>query len=317
VEPVAGIARRSPRRRPSGAAPPLPRQLNVSGWGWLVLAFTVVVFCVVILVSRRAAFYLLVADHFLLSRFAELRTPWLTTLMRTLGSLATSEALLVVWWVIVAVLVVWRRWRHLFVTLGALVVVQNFTLGASEVLKRPRPVGIEILGDWSGFAMPSRPVAILATVSVIVLYSLVPARRSREWGKLAVALILALTGRVRVYLAQDAPSDALVGLVFGVAIRWPRSGCSPRRRSTRSPTGADARPTSTSAGCGHDADHAWPAGPVGGGPGGDQGVRAGRLRRVHARCASRSRVIRTHFCSASCTPSPTCGRTGGTSSAAP
>ena len=218
VEPVAGIARRSPRRRPSGAAPPLPRQLNVSGWGWLVLAFTVVVFCVVILVSRRAAFYLLVADHFLLSRFAELRTPWLTTLMRTLGSLATSEALLVVWWVIVAVLVVWRRWRHLFVTLGALVVVQNFTLGASEVLKRPRPVGIEILGDWSGFAMPSRPVAILATVSVIVLYSLVPARRSREWGKLAVALILALTVVSRVYLAQDAPSDALVGLVFGVAI---------------------------------------------------------------------------------------------------
>jgi membrane-associated phospholipid phosphatase len=196
----------------------LPRQLNVSGWGWLVLAFAVVVFWIVILLSRRAALYLLVADHFLLYRLAELRTPWLTTLMRVLGSLATSEALLVVWWAIVAVLVVWRRWRHLFVTLGALVVVQNFTLGAGEVLKRPRPVGVEILGDWSGFAMPSRPVAILATVSVIVLYSLIPAGRPREWGKLAVALILALTIVSRVYLAQDAPSDALVGLVFGVAI---------------------------------------------------------------------------------------------------
>jgi tRNA A-37 threonylcarbamoyl transferase component Bud32 len=218
TKPPAKIARRSTRRRPSGAAPPLPRQLNVSGWGWLLLAFAVVVFWIVVLLSERVAFYLLVADHVLLYRLAELRTPWLTTVIRALGSLATSEALLVVWWAIVAVLVVWRRWRHLFVTLGALIVVQNFTLGASELLQRPRPVGVEILGDWTGFAMPSRPVAILATVLIIVLYALVPAGRWREWGKLAVAVTIAVTIVSRVYLAQDAPSDALVGMVFGVAI---------------------------------------------------------------------------------------------------
>jgi hypothetical protein len=218
AETSATIARRSPRRRPSGAAPPLPRQLNVSGWGWLVLAVAVVVFLMVVLLSPRVESHLLVADHLLLYRLAELRTPWLTTVMRLLGSLATSEVLLVVWWAIVAVLVVWRRWRHLFVTLGALIVVQNFTLGASEMLQRPRPVGIEILGEWTGFAMPSRPVAIIATVSIIVLYALIPAGRPREWGKLAVALILAVTIVSRLYLAQDAPSDALVGMVFGVAI---------------------------------------------------------------------------------------------------
>ena len=31
----SSIARGRPRRRPSGEAPPLPRQLNASGWGWL------------------------------------------------------------------------------------------------------------------------------------------------------------------------------------------------------------------------------------------------------------------------------------------
>src|SRR4051794_14006802 len=95
TETSAKIARRSPRRRPSGAAPPLPRQLNMSGWGWLVLAFAMLGFLTVVLLSQRVESRLLVADHLVLYRLAELRTPWLTTVMRVLGALATSKALLV------------------------------------------------------------------------------------------------------------------------------------------------------------------------------------------------------------------------------
>ena len=40
---------------------------------------------------------------------------------------------------------------------------------------RPRPLTVEIAGSWRGFAMPSRPVAVLAATAVNVLYALVPA----------------------------------------------------------------------------------------------------------------------------------------------
>jgi tRNA A-37 threonylcarbamoyl transferase component Bud32 len=66
--------------------------------------------------------------------------------------------------------------------------------------------------------MPSRPMAVLAAVGVNVLYALVPAGRPRELGKLVVAAVVVLAGASRLYLAQDAPTDVVNGVVFGVAI---------------------------------------------------------------------------------------------------
>jgi hypothetical protein len=45
----------------------------------------------------------------------------------------------------------------------------------AEVIQRPRPVGIEILGPWKGYAMPSLPLAVLAVFLVNTLYAAVPA----------------------------------------------------------------------------------------------------------------------------------------------
>jgi hypothetical protein len=66
--------------------------------------------------------------------------------------------------------------------------------------------------------MPSRPMAVLAAELICVLYALVPAGRLREAGKLIVIGLLVVTALSRLYLAQDAPSDAVNGVVFGVAI---------------------------------------------------------------------------------------------------
>ena len=58
-------ARRTPRRRPSGAPPPLPRHLRRTGIGWLVAAAAAVVATVVILgdgVSERAIPLIVVDD---------------------------------------------------------------------------------------------------------------------------------------------------------------------------------------------------------------------------------------------------------------
>jgi tRNA A-37 threonylcarbamoyl transferase component Bud32/membrane-associated phospholipid phosphatase len=214
----ANVTRRQPRRRPSGEAPPLPRQLNASGWGWLGLAAFIVAYWLVVAVRPRSALWLVVADHQVLRWLSEHRTPWLTDVMTAIGLLATSTALMVMWWFALAILVLWRRWRHLIVWLGALLLVSNLTFVAAGVIQRPRPVGVEIIGHWQGFSMPSRPMAVLAAVLVCMLYALVPAGRPRELGKLIVMGLLALTALSRIYLAQDAPSDVLNGVVFGVAI---------------------------------------------------------------------------------------------------
>jgi tRNA A-37 threonylcarbamoyl transferase component Bud32 len=73
--------------------------------------------------------------------------------------------------------------------------------------------------------MPSRPVAYLSAILVIMLYSLVPKGRWRQLGKWVATGLVTLLGLVRVYLGLDAPSDVLVAAAIGVTIpllayRW-------------------------------------------------------------------------------------------------
>jgi tRNA A-37 threonylcarbamoyl transferase component Bud32 len=207
-----------PRRRPSGEPPPLPRQINASGRWWLLLAAAVVVFWVVAAVTKRTSVTLDVADHAVLERIADLRSPWLTRVMKAVAALASGPALQALWLANLVALIFWRRWRHLAVWLGAGVLVANGGSAIGETIQRPRPLGIEILGPWKGFAMPSLPVVVLAAFLVCTLYSNVPAGRPRQVGKLIVTAVLVAVVASRLYLAQDALSDALFGVVIGVTV---------------------------------------------------------------------------------------------------
>jgi tRNA A-37 threonylcarbamoyl transferase component Bud32/membrane-associated phospholipid phosphatase len=212
------VARTRPRRRPSGEPPPLPRKLNASGKWWLALVGLIVLLWILAFTSRTTGIWIAVADHWVLELFSRLRNPALTIVMKAAGSLATSEALLALWWASLAVLLIWRRWRHLLVWIGSMVVVQLVATFSSQLIQRPRPVGIEILGHWEGFAMPSRPMAVVAAFLVNILYALAPAGRIRENGKVIAAGVLAVTAFSRLYLAQETPTDILSGVVLGVAI---------------------------------------------------------------------------------------------------
>jgi tRNA A-37 threonylcarbamoyl transferase component Bud32 len=77
---------------------------------------------------------------------------------------------------------------------------------------------VELRGSWAGWAMPSRPVAIFAATLVGVLYTLVPAGRWRQLGKWVAAGLVTAFALARVGLGVDAPTDALVGAVIGVAV---------------------------------------------------------------------------------------------------
>ncbi len=213
----AAPARASRRRRPSGEPPPLPRQLNTSGRFWLALAAGVVVFLVVLGAVRGMIVTLDTAERPLLSGLAGLRTGPVTAIARTIND-AVSPAILLTWWVSLAVMLIWRRWRHLFVWIGTMFLVSNLSELAAALIERPRPLGVEIIDSWQGFAMPSRPVAVLAATLVNVLYALVPAGRARDRGKLVAGGVLAVVVLARLYLGVDHPTDVVVGVILGVAI---------------------------------------------------------------------------------------------------
>jgi membrane-associated phospholipid phosphatase len=218
LDVTPGVVRAHPRRRPSGEPPPLPHRINTSGTWWLALAVAVVLFSVAVATTRSTAQRLDYVDHAVLDRIASWRTPWLTDVMRVLGAPATGWGLQVIFFLNLVPLLFWRRWRHLIVWIAVGLIVDNLGYAFAGMVQRPRPLGVEILGDWKGYAMPSVPVAVLAAFLVNTVYATIPAGRPRQIGKAIVAAVLVLVSASRIYLAQDSPSDVLFGVVIGVAV---------------------------------------------------------------------------------------------------
>jgi membrane-associated phospholipid phosphatase/tRNA A-37 threonylcarbamoyl transferase component Bud32 len=153
------------------------------------------------------------------------RQPWLTDISKVVNVLAAAWTIRVLRWSVILVLVIFRRWRHLFVFLGAVIVTEIVTYVTANILTRPRPLGIPILADWQGYSMPSRPIAGLAVTAVGLAYALVVAGKPRSIAKLVIGVTLLALGLARVYLGVDHPSDAGAGAIFGVAVavamfRW-------------------------------------------------------------------------------------------------
>ena len=205
------------RRRPSGEPPPLPRHLNASGKWWLVVSGVVVVATGVVAVTGLAAVFDLV-DTRILQAFSDIRTPWLTRVADVAGVLATRTGIYVLWVVPLILLAVLRRWRHLFVLVGVAIVVTSIGSIMATALQRPRPYEVEILGSWAGFSMPSLPMTLLGAFLMSIAYSLVPAGRFRTIAKWTILGLLLVTALSRLYLAQDHPTDIVVGVVLGVAV---------------------------------------------------------------------------------------------------
>jgi len=223
-----GTRRGRRRRRPTGEPPPLPHHLESTGVGWMVAAVGLIALTLLVFTATRygQGISFTVADNWVVQRLAAVRTPGLTRAVRGLsglvGSLWTVKVLA---WSTLIVLVVYKRYRHLLVGLICFQVVTLLVLGLSAVVRRPRPFAVTLEGPWAGWAMPSRPVAYLSTIVVIMLYSLVPKGRWRQAGKWVATGLVILLGLVRVYLGVDTPSDVLVGAAIGVTIpllayRW-------------------------------------------------------------------------------------------------
>jgi membrane-associated phospholipid phosphatase len=219
-----GLPRDSPaqrarrQRRPTGAPPPLPHPISFSTTAWLLLV--VVLVTGAFLISERTPWLRLGdrASTWFLRLLAEVRTPWLTDIASAINSVGTSWGLTAVGLSVVVLTMVFRRWRHLFVFVGSyffLVIVSQWIYNG---LSRPRPYGITIIGSWEGYSAPSIRVLQLTTVLMGAVYCLVVPGGPRTYAKIAIAMVIAVFGLARVYLAVDHPDDVLFGVALGVAI---------------------------------------------------------------------------------------------------
>jgi membrane-associated phospholipid phosphatase/serine/threonine protein kinase len=206
------------RRRPTGAPPALPRSIGTSGKLWLVLLVAMVAWIPFALASQEVMRIADRADTAFLREVARFRTGWLTTVMTRIDRIGSGWTVTVLSVGTIVLLLGFRRWRHLLTLLGSITVLVVTGSILYEAFSRPRPFGVTIIGRWSGFSMPSPPVAVLALVLVAITYTLVVPGQPRALAKWIVAGVLALFVASRLYLAVDHPSDVVVAITFGVAI---------------------------------------------------------------------------------------------------
>src|SRR3954451_9335159 len=232
TDPAAPVAVRPGttelRRRPSGEPPPLPRSLRRSGIGWLAGTVVLVAWAVAVFSGglRGIAVTVTVADDAVVRWFADRHVPGLVGAFQALAALSSWAVLSTVPPVLLVVLIVLRRFRHLVVWLLVITVLQ---IVAGNLLarwvQRPRPFGVEFRAPWRAWAMPSLELTLFTAGLVSLLYCLVPEGRWRNLGKGVAAAVVVLVGLSRMALGVDAPSDVLVGAVLGVtvpllAFRW-------------------------------------------------------------------------------------------------
>jgi len=221
VHPSLREAARSPRRRrPTGAAPPLPYRLQTSGVGWLVAALVLVGLTLAIFARglRGPAVTATVIDDAVVGWLAGLVGPGLVAPLRGLARIGSWWALYVAYYGLLLALLVLRRWRHLLVWVVAVLLGGNLLDALAMITRRPRPFGVELQASWGGWALPSVQVAFLTAILMGVLYTLVPEGRWRNTGKWVAAGVITLVAVARMALGVDAPTDIVVGVGIGVTV---------------------------------------------------------------------------------------------------
>jgi hypothetical protein len=149
------IARGPRRRRPSGEPPPLPRKLDASGRVWIALAVTLTAIVIIVLLHEAFGSILDRWNSAFLRALVPLRTSRLTSLVRGVDAFFSSRVTIgVLRLAVLAVLVGYRRWRHLLVFLGSVIAVEATSYELSILIASPRPAGVAIIQEWTGFSFP-------------------------------------------------------------------------------------------------------------------------------------------------------------------
>jgi hypothetical protein len=217
VPPAIRRGRR--RRRPSGAPPPLPRSIGVTGRIWLVASAALIVWLIFLETSEAARRVTDQVDAAILRQFARLRTEWLTDIVSALDRVGSGWTMFVLGIGLMVAMLAFRRWRHLFTFVGSVAFVE--IIGGEIIygaLARPRPYDVTIIGRWAGFSMPAAPVAVATFIVIGIAYALVVPGRPRTIAKVVGAVVVLVSAGTQLYLAKFHPSDIVVGITLSVGV---------------------------------------------------------------------------------------------------
>ena len=148
----------------------------------------------------------------------DLRWDPLTDVAVALQTAGGERAILALRWTALVPALWYHRFRHALVFVGCILVSTWLTANLSYGFGRPRPVGIPILGEWTGFSHPSAAMVDVAVALLGFTYLLVPRGRWRGYAKLATAFLLGVLAFDRLYLGLNHPSDLIVGTIIGVTL---------------------------------------------------------------------------------------------------
>ena len=214
-----GVERTRRRRRPTGAAPPLPRSLGFTGKSWLAAAGLMVAWLFVVHNNAWANRSTVRGDATVLRQIARLRADWLTDVMRGIDRVSSGWIMSSIGIGLLVALIALRRWRHLFTFVLGILVVEVIGGGIIyELFTRPRPYDVTIIGRWAGFSMPAAPIAVVTMFSLGIIYTLVPAGRGRGLAKVLSGVAVAIFAFAALYLGKVYPSDVAVAVGVSTAI---------------------------------------------------------------------------------------------------
>jgi len=157
-------------------------------------------------------------DSAILRQFARVRTPWLTDVAHVIDTGFSFWLATVATVVLLVLLMVFKRWRHMFTLLGCLLVFQVIGNGMWRHFKRPRPFDVTTIGDWGGWSFPSPGIALAALCSLAFAYSMVVPGRPRTVAKWVAIALVGAASLAALYLATFHPFDIVMGIAFVVAL---------------------------------------------------------------------------------------------------
>ena len=166
---------------------------------------------------RGAAITPIVVDDTIVRWMSDIDLPGIHGIARAVSYASSWWVIEITVWAFTVALIVFRRWRHLLIYLLVSQVAQMVHARLSDLTTQPRPFGVPLRGSWGGWSMPSFQMLSLAGLSVIALYTLVPAGQPRNRLKWVVAVIVILVALARLYLGVDSPSAIVVGVLIGVS----------------------------------------------------------------------------------------------------
>jgi len=208
---VSGI--RGRHRRPSGEPPPLPRPTWWRGMA-ITLGVTVVLGLVIAALYGDEP-----PDSSMLNSLLASGSGLSISIAKVFAWFGTSTGIVVLRLALGLVLIFFRRFRHLAVTLGAFLLMD--ALWTLIRIDLPAPTGTVLVAPTGGtYYFPASGMASFAVTIGAMVASLVPAGSVRRRVGILAVVFSVLVAVARVYLGAAYPLAALYSIVLGFAVAF-------------------------------------------------------------------------------------------------